>query len=68
MLILDNNNLSHNEKEFLVNLDISFLSKVFIIVDFAEESHVNLEETNTNLENQINSLNIEYKIELFFLN
>lgn len=67
LLILDNNNLSHNEKEFLVNLDISFLSKVFIIVDFAEESHVNLEETNTNLENQINSLNIEYKIELFFL-
>lgn len=68
LLILENNNLNQNEKEFLVNLDVSFLSKVFIIVDFAEEKNVHLEEKNTNLENQINLLNIEYKPELLFLN
>lgn len=56
------------EKEFLTNLDTSFASKFFIVVDFFEGDNLNLNEVIFNLEEEINSLNIEYSLDLFPVN
>lgn len=69
LLVLENpEKLSLKEKEFLTNLDTKFTSKIFLLVNFAEEDNLNLDEITTNLEQGINHLNIEYKLEYLPLN
>lgn len=56
------------EKEFLANLDTSFASKFFLLVNFAEDDNLSLDKINANLEQEIKSLNIDYQLEYFPLN
>ena len=67
LLLLSENNqsISQTEKEFLTNLDNSLISKIFLVINLSEQETDNQQKTIEVWEKEIESLNIEYKIDLF---
>lgn len=66
IMVTDSKKISPEEKSFLKNLDISFMSKQFLVFDITDDSiKDNLTDITASWEKEIEKLKLKYQLELF---